>query len=69
MPEPFDTMSKPDYPATCNRCRAEGTNASMQSHSCVESEEFDRTERIEQTRQFFECDWDTAVLIDDCMGE
>lgn len=31
--------------------------------------EFDRTERIEQTQRFWECDWDTAVLIDDCLGE
>ena len=35
----------------------------------AESEGFDRTERIEATQRFWETDWETAVLIDDCLGE
>lgn len=35
----------------------------------VEPGSFDRTERVERTQQFFECDWETALLIDDCLGE
>ena len=30
----FAEMSAPDYPATCNQCGLEGTNASMERHEC-----------------------------------
>lgn len=32
----FELMDAPDYPCTCDSCRAEGTNASMTDHTCAE---------------------------------
>ena len=34
-----------------------------------EEREVDRLERVERTRDFFEVDWETAQLIEDCLGE
>ena len=33
----FTELESPDYPATCDQCGAEGTNASMGEHICDES--------------------------------
>lgn len=33
----FESMNAPDYPATCDRCGMEGTNASMENHACNEA--------------------------------
>lgn len=33
----FEEMNAPEYPATCDQCGAEGTNASMGEHVCDES--------------------------------
>lgn len=30
----FEDLEAPDYPATCDNCGAEGTNASMKTHEC-----------------------------------
>lgn len=30
----FEDLEAPDYPATCDNCGAEGTNASMETHEC-----------------------------------
>lgn len=39
--EPFITMSAPGYPATCNDCGTEATNATIADHECPpESEGF-----------------------------
>lgn len=33
----FEKMNAPDYPATCDQCGAEGTNADIDEHICNES--------------------------------
>lgn len=33
----FESMNAPDYPATCDQCGMEGTNADMDEHICGES--------------------------------
>lgn len=33
----FTELEAPDYPATCDQCGVEGTNASMEEHVCDES--------------------------------
>lgn len=33
----FEKMNAPEYPATCDQCGVEGTNASMEEHECNES--------------------------------
>lgn len=37
----FEDLEAPDYPATCDQCGAEGTNASMEAHICLTREEAD----------------------------
>lgn len=34
-PSPFEIMSAPDYPATCDCCGETGTNQSMETHVCA----------------------------------
>lgn len=33
--EVFQQLESPDYPATCNECGMEGTNASLEEHVCT----------------------------------
>lgn len=35
----FEQLEAPEYPATCDNCGAEGTNASMAGHECLTQEE------------------------------
>lgn len=46
---PFESMSAPDYPATCTECGFEGTNDSMYSHTCVHPESITLTFHVTVT--------------------
>lgn len=35
----FQQLEAPDYPATCDHCGAQGTNASMEGHVCYDVEQ------------------------------
>ena len=37
----FEELSAPEYPATCDQCGVEGTNASMENHDCSQTGQCD----------------------------
>ena len=39
MSDIFDQLEAPNYPATCDNCGEEGTNASMAQHMCEKYED------------------------------
>jgi len=42
----FEELSAPEYPATCDQCGLEGTNATMAGHECDDSGQCEACDRI-----------------------
>jgi len=58
----FSGMEAPDYPAICNACGAEGTNASLESHECTT----ETTRGRARKRQHERCPFCGSTNLDMC---